>query len=120
MSPAHPLRRCRSACSPERERPVPSVGAVSAAAGAASRRAGWARGARSSPPRLATPSGAKVPTCKAEERAVREGRLSLASRRPRRTALGDSDGPKWDRGTSEERSPGGGLGCRQQSLEPKQ
>lgn len=119
-SRAHPLRRRRSACRPERLRRVPSVGAVSAAAGAASRRAGWARGARSSPPRLATPSGAKVPTCKAKESAVSEGRQRLASRRPRRKALGDSDGPKWDRGMSEERSPGGGLGCRQQPLEPKQ
>lgn len=65
-SRAHPLRRRRSARRPERVRPVPSVGALSAAVRAASRPAGWARGALSSPPRLATPWGAKLPTCKAE------------------------------------------------------
>lgn len=65
-SRAHPLRRRRSARRLERVRPVPSVGALSAVARTAYRPAGCARGALSSPPRLATPSGAKMPTCKAE------------------------------------------------------
>lgn len=65
-SRAHALRRRGSARRQERVRPVPRVGALSAVACAAYRPAGWARGALSSPPRLATPSGAKMPTCKAE------------------------------------------------------
>lgn len=68
-SRVHPLRRHRRcwAHRPERERPVPSGGALSTDVHAACRPARWARGVLSSPPGLATPSGAKMPTCKAEK-----------------------------------------------------
>lgn len=52
---------------------MPSVGALSAAARTACFLADWARDALSSPPLLAKPSGAKLPTCKAERRRSAKG-----------------------------------------------